>query len=111
MDVLAPIKADLEPLSKPLFFGYARWKKESMHRVIEPELPLSVTWSTRLVMSDQLARVNAATNAGKMETALTRKPEPEVYHLIKRSINWLVIPVQFRRFMRKSATYQWVFIC
>ncbi len=57
------------------------------HRVIEPGLPLSVTWSTRLVMSAQLVRVNAATNAGKIETALTRNPECEVYHLIKRSIN------------------------
>ncbi len=51
---------DLEPLSGLRVFGYARWRKRWVKvskgrslRNVEPGLPPSVTWTTRLVMLAQ----------------------------------------------------------
>ncbi len=50
------MKADVEPLSGPRRFGYARWGSDkekplvSLRRIVEPGVPLSETWSAQLVM-------------------------------------------------------------
>ncbi len=52
---VASIRVDLEPLSGPRGFGYARWRKDWMKVSSESGVPPSETWLIHWVMPTQHA--------------------------------------------------------